>query len=405
MSFTATQIKLFMATVGNPVGDLTVDVYSHASNDLDAATLVATGTRLASELSGFGVKYVQLDASLELVSNTYYWVTCALKDPANDSSNYVYIIGANQWITLNGGILWEYDKPGYGLSCSGHLCDSSQNVLLECGTLSGGNVPLYGALRWYGSPSAFYTGPPGKPTNPSPGDTDTDVVTDDTPLSYDASADGEADSYDIYFEKQGEVLVKIADTQDITSWKMPFVVLGINDYNPATGSGYRSPEVGDVLTHGDDEFLITHVVVGDLVNVEYEAKLYAFRRTGPGGKSPGDVLTNGVAPDTENPQAVSVTLNDAWHFHGEVEAVFLPQGDVFEWRVDATNAFGTTTGSTWTFTSIALDPPLPSGYSLDFSTNPAGVPTSDGSPAGGNNMLTIRKLVAAAGNKFWYEDI
>lgn len=46
----------------------------------------------------------------------------------------------------------------------------------------------------------------------------------------------------------------------------------------------------------------------------------------------------------------------------------------------------------------SFDPPLPSGVTLVD-----GVPT--GTPTGESNMITIRKLVAAADNKIWYEDI
>ena len=71
----------------------------------------------------------------------------------------------------------------------------------------------------------------------------------------------------------------------------------------------------------------------------------------------------------------------------------------YSWRVDATNEYGTTTGDTWTFTSIKYDPPLPSGITL----NDDGVPT--GTPTGENNIVTIRRLVVAANNKIWYEAI
>lgn len=69
------------------------------------------------------------------------------------------------------------------------------------------------------------------------------------------------------------------------------------------------------------------------------------------------------------------------------------------WRIDAVNAAGTTTGDVWTFTTIAFDPPLPTGVTLDGSGNPTGTPT------GVNTMITVRRLVVAANSKIWYEDI
>lgn len=66
----------------------------------------------------------------------------------------------------------------------------------------------------------------------------------------------------------------------------------------------------------------------------------------------------------------------------------------YEWRVDATNEYGTTTGDTWNFNSVVFDPPLAG------ASGGAG-----GSPGGENNMVTLRRLVVAVENKIWYEDI
>lgn len=252
---------------------------------------------------------------------------------------------------------------------------------------------------------------PAKPTNPSPGHEDTGVEFPTTPLSYTASDDPAADTYDIYFGIKGSVLTKIAETEDVTSWRMPYNILNIKDYNPATGIGYRSPIAGDVLTHGDDSYTIAYVVRGNLINIQYQAKLYAFRTTGPGGKNPGDVLTNGIAPDVENPQTVRVTLNDQWFFHGGVEQIYLPPDTTFEWRVDATNAVGTTTGDTWEFTTQALKIPkvsyalISGGSGAGPYDYPPGEEGTDWNWTGGNTMLVVRRLVAAANNKIWVEDI
>lgn len=59
------------------------------------------------------------------------------------------------------------------------------------------------------------------------------------------------------------------------------------------------------------------------------------------------------------------------------------------WRIDAENDVGVTTGDEWSFTSILFDPP---------------VPTVAGS-AVPNMMQTIKRLVVAAWNKIYYEDI
>jgi hypothetical protein len=183
---------------------------------------------------------------------------------------------------------------------------------------------------------------PEKPINPSPEDEEEDVVKTTANISWEDGGAGEAnaaDSYDVHFGTESGNLTELASATTETEWNSPYVVLEINDYNPATGSGLRSPVAGDELTHGDTTYTLWDVKRGQLVNTQYEAKLYAFRE-GPSG-SAGDVLTNG--------SDVSVTLNDSWHFSGEVESTYYPYATRMYWRIDATNIYGTTTGDEWYF--------------------------------------------------------
>jgi len=73
----------------------------------------------------------------------------------------------------------------------------------------------------------------------------------------------------------------------------------------------------------------------------------------------------------------------------------------YSWRVDATNGAGTTTGDTWTFKSLEFNPPLPTGVTMVDGTLESG---TVGMPTGENNMMTIKRLMAAAQNKIWFED-
>lgn len=81
--------------------------------------------------------------------------------------------------------------------------------------------------------------------------------------------------------------------------------------------------------------------------------------------------------------------------------------DLNYWRIDAVNENGTTIGDEWSLSTILFGPPLPQGITLDYSGEPGdedyGEPT--GTPTGENAMLTVKRLVAAAYNKIWYEDI
>jgi hypothetical protein len=94
------------------------------------------------------------------------------------------------------------------------------------------------------------------------------------------------------------------------------------------------------------------------------------------------------------------------------------------WRIDSTNLYGTTTGDEWSFTTIRLTPPTPTRFYATTGQYYRLLIQSDGSygdPPGvgventdfvylaaeyeANFIATNRRLVAAAENKIWYEDI
>ena len=240
---------------------------------------------------------------------------------------------------------------------------------------------------------------PAQATVPSPAHEATGVKLHTTPLSYTVD-----ETVDIYFKIQGGAYTKVADAQDVSSWVTPYVILNIKDYNPSVTSGLRSPVAGDVLTHGDDSYTVTYVIRGVKINLQYQAKLYAFRTAGPGGKNPGDVLVDGAGD-------VRVTLNDQWFFHDDVEQIYLPPDTTFVWRVDATNNFGTSTGIEWEFTTPPFKQPKTSYVIIVGGSGngpydyPPGEEGVDWSWTGENNMASIRKLVVAAKNTIYVEDI
>ena len=82
-----------------------------------------------------------------------------------------------------------------------------------------------------------------------------------------------------------------------------------------------------------------------------------------------------------------------------IPAKTLEYGKTYEWRIDSIDIGGTTTGDIWTFSTIAYAPPLPAGVTLDTNGNPVG------SATGENNMVTLRRLVAAAADKIYYESV
>ncbi len=73
---------------------------------------------------------------------------------------------------------------------------------------------------------------------------------------------------------------------------------------------------------------------------------------------------------------------------------------VYNWRVNSINVNGTTTGNTWAFTCLLFAPPFPTGVTLDYGEDP---PAPTGTPTGVNNMATLKRIVAVANDKVFYE--
>jgi hypothetical protein len=86
----------------------------------------------------------------------------------------------------------------------------------------------------------------------------------------------------------------------------------------------------------------------------------------------------------------------------------------YTWRVDSVNQFGTTTGDTWTFTSVNFDPPLASWVNLPGKTlgpevdghtyGQGGVPGVDFRWYGINSIGTVKFLLLLKDNSVYYAE-
>ena len=117
--------------------------------------------------------------------------------------------------------------------------------------------------------------------------------------------------------------------------------------------------------------------------------------------------------------SLDILTLDVLTYDSENESIFnasvFGYNTIYTWRVDSTNQFGTTSGDSWTFTSVPEDPPsvtyyynsgTPFYYYLlpDGVHPPTGVENTDYViVAQPNVMLTHKRLVVAANNKIWYE--
>ena len=123
--------------------------------------------------------------------------------------------------------------------------------------------------------------------------------------------------------------------------------------------------------------------------------------------------------DTDTYEIYYRAQGDSWTLVGVAQAGLtwtIPFGSIvygitYEWRIDATNAYDTTIGDTWSFDSIVFDQ-IRVSYRLISGGNgrgpydsPPGVQGTDWEYTGESNMTTIKRLVAAANSKIWYESI
>jgi hypothetical protein len=90
-----------------------------------------------------------------------------------------------------------------------------------------------------------------------------------------------------------------------------------------------------------------------------------------------------------------------------------PDADAFEWeeavtwRVDTTNEYGTTTGTSWTFTALDLDHLRITWQAIDGGSGPydGGTEGTDFRWTGLNNVMTIKRLVVVARDRLFYETL
>ena len=284
-AYTITDVALNCWKFGSP-GNITVSIRKTtdgkpSGDDLCSVTVADSEI---STLPTLAYYIFTLVSSYALDDATKYAIVA--RAISGDASNYFQALGHSGGYANGGSFLSSDSGSSWGTES----------------TIADANFRTYGE-----------TPVPGKPTNPSPIDTGTDITLDETPLSWDASVDGNADTYEVYFRESGGTWELVGVAQAGVSWAIAF---GILDYETT-----------------------------------------------------------------------------------------------YEWRIDATNVYGTTTGDTWSFGSISYDQ-IQISYRLISGGNgsgpydsPPGTQGTDWEYTGLNNMISVRKLVVAANSKIWFESV
>lgn len=290
-SFTITSVKLLVYKIGVP-GTVTISIQAvNGSNKPDGSDI--TGLVITDDPSDYTINTAGL------------WIEYFFPTPAIlDATTRYAIVMRTASGDIDNRVMPRADisSPTYtnGESLTSSNSGNSWTAVSSADIL----------FETWGNPLI-----PGKPTNPSPTDTASSITLDETPLSWDASVGGPADTYKVYFRESGDDWELVGVAQAGVSWTIDFGIL-------------------------------------------------AYRTT-------------------------------------------------YEWRIDATNDTGTTTGDTWTFDTIDFDQIrvsyrlLPGGAGVGHGPydDPPGTEGTDWAWTGENTMLTVKRLVAAANDKIWYESI
>ena len=399
-SHTIEEVQLYLATSANP-GTVTVSIKATDGPGKPTGSNLATDT-----IAGSGVS----------ISPTYTWKSFTFGTPISLLSGTKYAIVLRAAFDQGGAIFyWRWNSSG-GYSRGQYLLSTN----------SGSSWVGYGNdcyFREYGA-----SGPPSKATNPSPADNATDEDFSGLQLSWDDG--GGADTYEVYIGVSGS-LTLVSSTQAGTTYtttlaeletifgtdeetgkieqKIYWRIDSTNDGGTTTGDEWNFDPRPTKASNASPAHEMTDMTLDwqvfswDEVTNADTYDVYMGTELGPTPASNMELILD-ADPDFSMAQAYMATVTTLVYPNTGQAAYDYD----YYWRVDTKNIFGTTTGDDWEFTTIDFDridiSYVPISGSGPYDT-PPGVEGTDWRYTGENNLVTIRKLVAAANNKFWYEEL
>lgn len=383
-SYTATHVKLPLFRVGSP-GTITVKLCADSGGSPQApgaelASGTCAGNALTDNTAGEWATF-DLGAGASLTAGTVYWL---IIDSLGTGLVDVDMVG------------WRFDAWPSGDS------DATSKVYDK----------KYGSYVWSSTTADFlwqvWDGEsgsgPSKPTTPSPANGATDVDFSDLTLSW--ANGGGATSYDVYVGSSGSLSCisegQTGTTCAVTMDQVPvnqviyWRVDAVNDDGTATGDVWHfdaRPAKASSPTPADE-------ATGQSIYVGASWS----------GSSIADSYDLYIAPHEESYTLAATELTAE-----EVEQIFtyyhLGHNAGYDWRVDSRNSFGITQGDTWTFSTAALVPPsaswelIPGGSGNGPWDTPPGVEDVDFRWVGDNRTVTTKRIVVAAMNRIWFEDV
>jgi len=269
---------------------------------------------------------------------------------------------------------------------------------------------------------------PNNPTNPTPADNDTDVSRDLAQISWEDG--GGADTFDVYYGPSGSTVL-VSSNQVGVTWSIPSQLLNDQRYVwyiiAKNGQGNETGPVWDFYTEDVPAPDKAENPVPTDANTSVTLDQATISWDDGGGADTFDVyygIESGNLTKVSTAQA-----GESFTVTGITNGSPYAYLSVRYWRIDSTNAGGTTTGDEWTFTTLRFDPPTrtyfyPGGgaggkwyyylviqFDGSYGAHPwdGGVENTDWvyrpleyEP---NFIATIRKLVSVANSKIWFEDV
>jgi hypothetical protein len=358
-----TSIKLYAFKTGTPLGNFNVSVYGKADGNTNptGANLIASTSVLASSITT-GVNTFSLSFSTTEGYSYFVVVSC----PAGTISNRVDAVGGDGWLSDDSGSSWAGPGPGQ------LYAQFFEGAVQRLGTklLAGGNSGVYGN-RWIAS-QAYYT--VGKAINVSPVDSSINVDVSGG-LNLDWSAGKLATKFDVYLNDD----LLVSDTT-ATLYAHSGVGLSIFDNTWKI----NSKDVQDNIADGDTwSFCIsTSFVITPAINPTPANTATGVSRTVEFTWEGGNVIGWPV------PVSYKIYIDDELAGTSETKSFSPPAlgyNQTVSWRVDTYAGASWAASSTWTFTTATLG-----GYPL---------------PTGENAISQKRRLIAAAADRIWIEDI
>ena len=400
-SYTVSEVKLKLKNAsGSPHHLYGVYLYDAAVTGLPTgAALVQFGSFYVDELSTSYVEYSFNDASVAITDTNEYVIVVLTAEEVTTSNVYWYTSATEQYATGTAG------KHNHivGWSVLGDEHD-----------------------RWFECYEAGAA--PTKAENPTPANDATEVDFSGLELSWDDG--GGADTFNVYIGKTGALTLvssaqagtdyttTIAELETIfgaspINQKVYWRVDATNDAGTTEGDEWNfDPRPAKASTPSPTDAMTTMTLdwsafSWDEATAALTYDVYAGTETGEG--IPDSNMTLIVADGELYTMAQAYMLTAMNVVYPNTGAAV--HSYTYYWKVNTKNAFGVTEGDFWSFTTIDFDQPrvayglITGGSGAGPYDDPPGVEGTDWQFTGENNLITIRKLVAAANNKIWYEEM